>query len=137
MSYLEESWEQIATTLGLSTEEEMLKHLYEEQAWSISEIAKLVGYSTFIVRHRLLRSGLVMRGRGGAANRLGRRKLAHLLDDEVLKTPLSQLAERHNVNVTTAYLERQLRRKQLKLKENNDELLCDRPISDGRDVKEA
>lgn len=113
MSYLEEDWAHVATTLGLSTEAEMLKHLYEEQAWSIKEIAKLVGASTFNVRRRLLRQGLVMRTRGGAQSRTGRRALAHLSDEEILKTPAGRLAEKYGVNPTTAYLERQLRRKQL------------------------
>lgn len=105
-----ESWQPIASTLGFRTEEEMLKHLYIQQAFSLSEMSKILGFSTWSVRRRLQLLGVPMKQRGGAANRLGRRRLAHLTDAELEEGPIAVLAAKEDVHMSTIFAEKRLRR---------------------------
>jgi len=110
MAQIEESWQPIAETLGYRNEEEMLKHLYNEQGFSLSQIAKIVGYSVWSVRRRLVMTGVVMRNRGGANNQMGR-KLANVPDDEIFGGTYEVVARKFGVHTASVYLERQRRRR--------------------------
>lgn len=111
MPYLEESWLPIANTLGFETEEAMLKHLYLEQRLSLSQLAKIVGYSTFTVRERLVRNLILLRGRGGAHGGTAKRSLSHVSDDQLFKGEIKELVLAHNVHPSTICSERRYRRK--------------------------
>lgn len=132
MAYMATSWDDIARDLGFLDEGAMLKHLYTEQEFSLSEIATIAKSSSFTVKSRLEDLGVRLRKRGGAKNRLGKRKLAHLTDDE-LAEPTGFLVVRHNVDGSTVASERRYRQAQ-KLaqqaqqteKGNSNELLPDR-----------
>lgn len=113
---MEESWEQIAGTLGFGDEAEMLKHLYEVEGFSLKQLGKVLGASTFTVRDRLLRAGVILRGRGGANNRLGKRKLAGLPTERLFSTSVTELCVEFLVNPCTVAAERRLR-KSTKIKE--------------------
>lgn len=111
MSAVEESWQSIADTLGFTDENEMLRHLYQEQGFSLNEIAKVVGYSTWTVRARLLRLGVELRGRGGADIPRVKRKLSDLTDDELFHVSIQTLVKQHGVHPSTISSERRYRNK--------------------------
>jgi hypothetical protein len=109
MPTLEEDWTAMARTLGYETELDMLKGLYLYDQMSISEMAKVLGYSDWSVRRRLVMNQIRMRPRGGP-NNAGKRRLGHLSDDEILNTPTQELMTHYNVNLSTVYAERRLRK---------------------------
>lgn len=109
MSYLEESWNQTAATLGYHDEEHMLRGMYLVQSMSINQIAKVLGFSPFMVRMRLLRLKVKLRGRGGPQRHV--RKLAHLSDHELFHFSNGHIQKEHNVHSSTVSAERRLRKK--------------------------
>lgn len=107
MSVLPESWNPIAETLGYRNEEHMLRDLYEEQNFSISEIAKRLGFAQNNVRRRLLICGMQLRERGGR-NNLGNRVLSELTDEQLSQDPRKVAAE-CNVHISTVFKEKRRR----------------------------
>lgn len=106
----EESWQPIADTLGFVNEEEMLRHLYTEQNFSIRDIASVVGYSSFVVRNRLMRlqPPLAFKTRGGN-NRQGKRSMLACTDEELAHGSVASLSEKYKVHPSTVSAERRLR----------------------------
>lgn len=117
---IEVSWLAEAKELGFETEAQMLSHLYDEQGFTISQIAKIVGYSTFAVRRRLTQLGVTFRARGGSGPRLGKRLLAALSDDQLFKSKVTDICDLHGVSPATVWSERKFRKGKV-----NDELLRD------------
>ena len=113
MAIIEESWGPEAKTLGFPNETTMLKHLYLEEECSIHQIAKILGYSPWSVRRRLLMLRVPLRSRGGAANRAGRRKLKDVSDEELKMGGPPELAVRYDVSEATVFAEKRLRRAML------------------------
>lgn len=109
MSFPEESWLEVASTLGFDSEEGMLRHLYASQEFSIGDIARIVGRSTFTVRTRLMTLGVRLRGRGGPNNRQGKRKLLKLTDPELYNSTVGELVDKFGVHASTVSAERRLR----------------------------
>jgi hypothetical protein len=109
-----ESWQPIADTLGFSSEEEMLKHLYIMQEFSLSQLRNILGYSTWAIRRRLIINGIPLRGKGGPNNRLGRRRLKELSDEELTQSSVVKTAEKHQVHISTVYAEIRLREREKK-----------------------
>jgi hypothetical protein len=107
MPAIEESWLEVAKTLGYENEREMLLQLYQE--FSINEIAKIIGYTAWSVRRRLLEQGVQLRSRGGP-NKLGKRALINVSDEELASLSQLELAAKYKVCVATVYAERRLRR---------------------------
>lgn len=106
---LSESWQPIADTLGFKSEEEMLKHLYLSQSFSLLQMKQVLGYSTYAIRRRLIEFGIPLRSRGGPDNRLGRRKLKDISDSKLLTTKSEALAEEFKVHVSTVFAEKRFR----------------------------
>lgn len=113
MPFEEESWLPVAERLGFKTEEEMLKELYLTQMLSISKIAKLLGYSTFGIRGRLLRADISLRGRGGANTDKNKRSLIGVSDDDLFHSSVAALVDWYAVHPCTVSAERK-RRRQMK-----------------------
>lgn len=113
MRWNEESWKGIADSLGFRSEEEMLRHLYGIQKFSINQIAKIVGYTSFSVRRRLIMLRVNLRARGGP-NGKGKRALLHLTDAELYSEPAEKLAVKLQCHPSTVYAEKRLRHKQEK-----------------------
>jgi hypothetical protein len=112
-----ESWGPLALSLGYEDEISMLKDMYCIQNFSLTQIAKLLGYSVFSVRGRLVAYGIPRRGKGGPNNRKGKRKLKNLTDKQLTESP-TVLAKRHQVHISTVFAEIRLR-----AKEKRDEIL--------------
>ncbi len=106
----EQSWKPEAEQLGYPDEVSMLKGLYTDQHLSINQIARILGYSSPVVRVRIHRAGIEVRVKGGA-NNTGKRVLAALTDMELFHTPIAKLTEAYNVHETTVSNERRFRRK--------------------------
>lgn len=104
-----ESWLPIAHGLGFSSEEDMLKHLYVVQGFSLQGIGKMLGYSPTAVGARLRSYGLALRGRGGANNR-GGSKLRRVSDAELFTAPVQHIAAVYGVHICTVFNERRRRR---------------------------
>lgn len=109
MPALEENWQPIALSLGYAHEKEMLKSLYEEDNFSIKDLAKLLGFAAWSVRRRLMIYGIPLRSRGGP-NRTGKRSLLEVSDDELFGNTRDELAARYKVNPCTVSAERKLRK---------------------------
>lgn len=112
-SELIESWQPIANTLGFRTEEEMLKHLYVQQGFSLNELSKILGPSFWAIRRRLVLLGVPMRRRGGARQRLGRRRLKDVTMEELERKSPTELAAKYGVHVSTVFAEKRLRKGEL------------------------
>lgn len=110
MPYPEESWEQIAQVLGFISEEEMLRHLYVEQHFSIKQIERTIGYNSWTVRARLLRMGVEMRPRGGAHSPV-KRVLEDVPEKELFNLPVLDLVTTYGVHPSTVSSERRYRNK--------------------------
>lgn len=124
MPTLEESWISIAEALGYRSEEEMLLDLYVQQQLSLNAIAKMLGYSAFNVRRRLIFAGVELRGRGGPNNR-GHRRLVEIKDIELFDESegwLPRLCAKYDVCPATVFGERRLRRALRKKEEEQHEL---------------
>ena len=126
-----ESWIPIAQTLGFESELEMLKHLYVQQDFSLSQMSSIIGYSTWTIRRRLLISGIPLKGRGGPNNREGRRRLKHVSDDDLCKYSAVDLAKQHQVHVSTVWAEIRFRKQ-----EKKDAILSDHANMRIREVRE-
>lgn len=109
MPAIEESWQAIAATLGYRDEQSMLRSLYTEEEFSINEIAKILGFSSFNVRRRLIEHQIPLRSRGGP-NKLGKRSLLNVSDEELNTSSYEEIAAKYHVHVSTVYAERRLRR---------------------------
>lgn len=105
MSYLSESWDPAAHTLGYKDEREMLVDLYVNQKYSITDLATRLGYSRNNIRKRLSLLGVKFRGRGGRNNV---QSFLHSVSDEELKNPAA-VAKKHDVHISTVYLEQRRR----------------------------
>lgn len=114
-----ENWQPLADTLGFRSEAEMLKNLYCVQNFSLSQLKSLLGYSVCSIRRRLIIHGIPLRGKGGPNNRLGKRRLKHLTDEELRGHPAIRVAEAHQVHLSTVYAEIRFR------KETKNEILSD------------
>lgn len=114
MRWNEESWRDVADTLGFNSEEEMLRHLYTIQKFSINQISRIVGYTSFSVRRRLLMLSVVLRGRGGP-NGQGKRALLHLSDAELWGESAEKLAIKLQCHPSTVYAEKRFRDKNARL----------------------
>lgn len=99
-----------ASTLGFVCERDMLAHFYLEQMFSIADLSHILGFSTFAVRKRLLVHGIPRRGKGGP-NRIGKRYLAYVSDEELFNTSAGKLAAQHAVHIATVFAEKRLRAK--------------------------
>lgn len=111
MAVLETSWTAEAQTLGYQDEREMLNDLYFEHGYSINQIAKVLGHSSFVVRKRLMMLvKLPLRQRGGPNN--VKRKLAAVTNDVLFKTSPKILAAAFKVHEATIFAEKRLRQKQ-------------------------
>ena len=111
MPILEQSWNNEANTLGYENEKEMLRGLYLEQAYSINQIALVLGFSAFNIRRRLLTWGIQLRHRGGPNNK-GRRRLKALSDEELFGKPPVEIAVSQGVHIATVFAEKRLRQKE-------------------------
>ena len=120
MPAIEENWQPVADTLGFRDVEHMLKDLYLAMNFSIHDIAKVVGYSSFAVRKRLVMLGVPLRSRGGP-NHAGHRKLVGVKNEELMKPP-REVAERFGVHLSTVFAEKRLRKAK---KEATSEILSD------------
>lgn len=109
MPILEESWLPLANTLGFSTEEEMLRHFYQQMNFSLSEIAKVLGVAPWSVRRRLLNLRILLRARGGP-NRVGKRRLQDVSDSELKHISPTALAKFYDVHIATVFGEKRLRK---------------------------
>lgn len=116
-----ESWQPIADTLGFRNEGEMLMNLYLQQEFSLREMGLILGYSSISIRRRLIMLGVPMRLRGGAANRIGRRLLKMVSNEELFDGKPDELAAKHGVHVVTVFAEKRLRKG-----EKKDGILPDR-----------
>lgn len=94
------------SALGYESEKEMLVDLYS--TYSLSEMAKILGYSTFCIRRKMILLGIKLRPRGGTNNK-GNRILKDV-SDELLARPTKEVAELFNVHDSTVHGERRLRR---------------------------
>jgi hypothetical protein len=108
MPVMEESWNPIAQSLGYKNERDMLLRLYEHEQFSITQIAKVVGYAAWTVRRRLVQQGIKIRGRGGPNHT--QRKLQHVSDADIFNLDVSQVAIKYDCNESSVYSERRLRR---------------------------
>jgi hypothetical protein len=115
MSIITTSWNPEAQALGFENEKEMLYDLYMLNNFSLSQIAKMLGYSYFSVRRRLLIWGINLRHRGGPNNN-GNRRLRFLSDEELAAQP-KEIALSHGVHIATVFAERRLREKMAHQKE--------------------
>lgn len=122
MRWNEESWAPIAQTLGFQSEEEMLNHLYTLQRFSINQISRIVGYSGFSVRRRLILLNINLRGRGGPNNK-GVRLLRSLTNEQLFDGSPSKLAEEHKVHISTVFAEKRFREGEKK--QDVTAVLCD------------
>lgn len=120
MQWNEESWIEVARALGFDSEEEMLRHLYSVQKFSINQMSRIVGYSSFSVRRRLLLLNIVLRSRGGS-NSKGRRTLLHLTYEELHGESPDKIAASHDCHVSTVFAEKRFRTK-IARKENEEQL---------------
>lgn len=111
MSIIEESWEPFAEALGYKDERDMLMRLYLNENYSIKEIAHILGPAPWSVRRRLVAHGIPLRSRGGP-NKLGKRKLINIKDEDLFTTDVTELAILHNCSESTVFAERRLRRTQ-------------------------
>jgi len=71
-----------------------------------------------------------MRGRGGANNKLGKRRLKHLTNEELKSMPAAIIAARYQVHIATVYAETRFRKKELR-----DAILLDhanRSVQEGK-----
>lgn len=109
MPRVEEDWGPLVSTLGFRSEEDMLRQFYLLQGFSIKELAKILGYTTWTVRRRLILWGIPLRQRGGP-NNAGRRLLADTSDEEIFNTPLKEVCAKYNVHESTIFAERRLRK---------------------------
>lgn len=109
MSYMETSWLPEAKILGYSSEREMLCTLYLEENFSIKEISRVLGFSAWSVRRRLIENGVQLRERGGPM-RLGNRRLVKVDDKELFELSITQLMEKYNTGRATICAERRLRK---------------------------
>jgi len=109
MPILEESWNELARTLGFESEEKMLRSLYVDEGFSLNELASVVERSALTVRRRLILLRISLRGRGGP-NRTGKRSLAHIDDRELKFSKPEELAKRENVHISTVFAEKRLRK---------------------------
>jgi hypothetical protein len=105
-----ENWQPLADTLGFRSEAEMLKELYCTQGFSLMQLKSILGYSVWAIRRRLIIHGVPMRGKGGPNNRIGRRRLKHLTDEELKGRPAVRVAEERGVHLSTVYAEIRLRK---------------------------
>lgn len=109
MPILDQSWNPEAQTLGYENEREMLIDLYNEQNFSIGQIAEVIGYSAFSVRKRLMMFGVSLKSRGGPNNRRGKRRLIDVSDEELFGTSPAKLAYAKNVHIATVFAEKRFR----------------------------
>lgn len=114
MPYEAASWDVQARSLGFLDEAAMLKELYINQGLSLGQIAGIVESSTFTVKTRLTYLKVKMRGRGGAVNRQGKRKLVHLTTEQLAK-PTHILVKQWGVDPSTVASERRYRASQVLL----------------------
>lgn len=110
MPWTENPWRAEAKILGYDGEHDMLRDLYENQCFSIKQIAIILSKSSGSVRERLIALGVTMRARGGPGPRLGRRKLAACSDVELVKESVASLCEKYGVHASTISAERRLRK---------------------------
>ena len=115
-----ESWQPAAENLGFHDEADMLKHLYCIQNFSLNQLSSILGYSTWSIRRRLIINGIPMKSKGGANNRIGRRRLKHVSDEDLANFSASQIAKDHQVHISTVFAEVRFRKK-----EKRDEILSD------------
>jgi len=115
-----ESWQPIAVTLGFEDESEMLKNLYIVQNFSLNQLRSILGYSTWAIRRRLILAGIPLKGKGGPNNRIGRRRLKHVSDQELRERSAANVARDHQVHISTVFAEIRFRKK-----EKRDEILSD------------
>lgn len=111
MAFEETSWKPEAEKLGFTSEEDMLRALYLEQALPISKISKLIGYSTYIVRVRLHRLGVPIRRRGGCNTDKITRALAGVPEKELFSMAVLDLVDRYGVHPSTVSAERAFRKR--------------------------
>lgn len=76
-----DDWKPIYTALGFQDEYSMLVDLYITHEMSIGEISKRLGFSTGVVRRKLVQHKIERRGRGGP-NRHITSKLADVPDEK-------------------------------------------------------
>lgn len=107
-----ESWQHVADALGFKSEEEMLKHLYVEQEFSLKQMSDILGYCVWSIRDRLGKLGVPVRGKGGP-QRTGKRRLKHLTDEELENTPVREIAIKHQVHISTVHLEIATRKREI------------------------
>ncbi len=107
MPYPVTSWNSEARALGFENEKEMLIDLYMLNNFSLTQIAKMLGYSYFAVRRRLIVWGISLRQRGGPNNN-GNRRLRYLTNEE-LHANTKLVATSYGVHIATVFAERRLR----------------------------
>ncbi len=113
----EESWGPEAASLGYSNETDMLRSLYKDQGFSLSQIAAKLRKTSFLVRRRLILRGVPLRGRGG---RNHTKSLLVELSNERLKLESPyDLAEELKVHPSTVFAEKKRRRERLGEKWNS------------------
>jgi len=109
MPVTESDWTGLVKTLGYRSEREMLVDMYGTAAMSLSEIAKVLGFSTFAVRRRLMVHGIRLRERGGLHN-AGNRKLKSVPDEILFGLTTEEIAAKYDAHKTTVWSERRIRK---------------------------
>lgn len=104
-----ESWLPIAQTLGFDSEEEMLKHMYVAQGFSLGTMSEILGFTEFAIVARLRRLKVPIRRRGGPNNRQ-KSRLAELPDGDLFGMPARHTALAYSVHICTVFNERRRRR---------------------------
>ena len=108
VSVSERSWNAEANTLGYESEKQMMHDLYVVNNFSIAQMAEMLGYSFFSVRKRLQSWGISLKRRGGPNNH-GKRRLATITKEELMKQSPTEIAKKYDVCVATVFAEKRFR----------------------------
>ena len=84
----------------------MLLNLYQKNELSLRDMEKILGYSKWGIRTRLVSHGIPIRSRGGSNRR--ERKLGGI-GDELWEKSAGILSRKYNVAISTVFLERRMR----------------------------
>lgn len=94
-------WVGTATRLGYESPTKMWEDLYEGKKLSLVQIQRKLGVSRNVIRHELVKAGIVSRTRGGPNNK--KIVITDDLIDEVKKIGITAVAKRLGLDYTTLY----------------------------------
>ena len=100
----QEDWDNLARMLGYTDEEEMLRDLYEEERFSIAQIARKLGAGHATIARRMGIYDIAKRRRGGPNNRPKQTARLHMLDQRLIWSSSSaQIARLLDMHVSTVW----------------------------------